>query len=628
VFTAVYLLGIVLVSSRFVIERFLIERMVRRSIGVTDPQWSDLVRECAERVNIRQNVSLLRSSEETMPMALGIRHAMILIPAIADTWSEDRRQAVLLHEMSHLVRHDVLTQMFAAAACAFYWIHPGMWWIARRLRIERELACDDRVLSVGTNAGDYADHLLELAYALRSGRSVALAVSMSGAQQLEGRLRALLDATRNRAIPALRSRLAGIAILIVLLVPLAAARISSHQATGKAEPGRLQLTRYSQAAATPVPAVDVPGTWEIRTEDQSGIVHVRLREGDGSYSSNIDLNQVAGIPAGLTKAEGPVQFNVQRDAGTFAVEGIIRSGVGAGTYTFTPSPAFADDLARRGLERPTPGEQRLLARADIGFAFFDELSKQGYSRPAHLTDLVRAAQRGVSLAYLRDMGRWGYHFGNLDALIELRGRGVSPEFIQELASEGLKNLSRDDLLRLRGSGVDGDFIGRFRSLGYSNLSLDSLIQLRQHGVDPEYVQGLAELGYQKLSLDTLFQLRNHGVDPEYVSGLRSLGYDQLSLDKLIELRNHGVDPEYTRDLGALGYPHLALDALIELRNHGVDPEYVRELQNLGYTGLKLEDFVRMRNAGVSPDQIRNANTRAGKTLSVDDLVAWAARGWR
>jgi hypothetical protein len=70
------------------------------------------------------------------------------------------------------------------------------------------------VLSAGTNARDYAGHLLELAYAVRSGRRPALAVSMAGSGQLEGRMLALLDAARNRAVPALRSHLIGICVLL------------------------------------------------------------------------------------------------------------------------------------------------------------------------------------------------------------------------------------------------------------------------------------------------------------------------------------------------------------------------------------------------------------------------------
>src|SRR5262249_4782289 len=158
--------------------------------------------------------------------------------------------------------------------------------------------------------------------------------------------------------------------------------------------------------------------------------------------------------------------------------------IGAGTYSFTPSATFPEEMVKRGLERPSPAEQHVLARADIGFAFLDELASQRYEYPKQLVELVRAARHGVSLSYLRDMGRLGYRLGRLENLIELRNHGVDPQYIRELAAKGLSGLSTDDLLRARGSGVDPEYIGELSALGYPHLSLDALIRLRQHGVDP------------------------------------------------------------------------------------------------------------------------------------------------
>src|SRR5262249_43416718 len=222
-----------------------------------------------------QSVRLLRGRDETMPMALGIRHATIVIPAVGDTWTKDRRRAVLLHEMAHLVRNDCLTQMLCAVTCALYWMHPGVWWIARRLRVERELASDDRVLSTGTNAREYAGHLLELAYTLRSGCPPVLAVCMARWGRLEQRMRALLDGARNRTAPALRGHLLGLTILLALLIPVAAATISVRRG------GISQLTQKPIAGqvlksvqeSVPVPDPDIPGTWEIRPANRPGFVH-------------------------------------------------------------------------------------------------------------------------------------------------------------------------------------------------------------------------------------------------------------------------------------------------------------------------------------------------------------------
>ena len=103
--------------------------------------------------------------------------------------------------MAHVARRDCLTQMLASVACAVYWCHPAVWWIASRLRIERELACDDRVIAAGTDARDYAGHLLEIAYAFGRRRAPALVVSMARPRQLEGRMLAALDDDRNRTSP-------------------------------------------------------------------------------------------------------------------------------------------------------------------------------------------------------------------------------------------------------------------------------------------------------------------------------------------------------------------------------------------------------------------------------------------
>jgi beta-lactamase regulating signal transducer with metallopeptidase domain len=597
----VYAAGLLLLAIRFIVDRARTQRLVRKATRVTDPEWMRLAWDCAAQIGIRRNVRILRDSGNTMPMAVGIWHGTVVIPAEADTWTEERRRAVLLHEIAHVARRDCLTQTLAAIASTLYWIHPGIWWVAHRLRIEREFACDDRVLASGTNARDYAGHLLELAHGLTSNRLPA-AVSMAGSGRLEKRLLALLDIARNRRIPRLGSYMTGGAILLAVIVPLAVVTIAGRTmpVTSSAAFG---IQRLSRPMSFSIPSVDAPGTWEVHPADRPDTIQVEFREGNGSYGTTIALSDViasvVGLPAGFPNVDGPLKFSFSVEAGTFNADGVMRGRVGAGTYMFTPDPQFAEALAKRGFEQPTGGEQRLLARANIGLHFLDELAADGYARPARLADLLRAASRGVSLRYIRGMANAGYRLGTLDALIDMRASGISPEFIQELSNAGLTKLSADDLRRARTSGIDGS-----------------------------YVQDLVALGYSRLSLDALVELRHHGVDPEYIRQLQTLGYDKLSLDRLTELRSHGVDAEYARGLASLGYAKLSFDVLIQLRSHGIDADYVRSLQDLGYTRLPIDDFVRMRAHGVSADQVSRANARAGTRLSVDDLIELAAHGWR
>ena len=176
----------------------------------------------------------------------------------------------------------------------------------------------------------------------------------------------------------------------------------------------------------PVPGSAVAGTWEIRATQASAVVNLRLSESaNSSHGSTVALDRFQGLAPSLLSSGGPATFSLRRAAGTFAFEGMFRSGAGAGTYTFVPSASFPAELVARGFARPTAAEQYLLAREDVAFAFIDELAAQHYARP-DLHQLVNAAQHGVELGYLREMGSLGYRFAQLDELIRLRDHGVSP----------------------------------------------------------------------------------------------------------------------------------------------------------------------------------------------------------
>ena len=98
-----------------------------------------------------------------------------------------------------------------------------------------------------------------------------------------------------------------------------------------------------------------------------------------------------------------------------------------------------------------------MARHDIGYAFVDELNKQGYAKP-QTSELVRAGQHGVQHTYLREMGALGYRLGSLEPLIELRDHGVTPAYVRELADQGYKGLPADELRRARDHGITPEYV--------------------------------------------------------------------------------------------------------------------------------------------------------------------------
>jgi bla regulator protein BlaR1 len=231
VFVAIYVLGVLLLLGRLAVQQSQARRIAREATVITDADWTSLLDDCVARIGVVRRVILRRSREQLMPMTMGMLKPSVVVPADADAWDEDRRRAVLLHELAHISRHDCLTQMLSAMACALYWVHPGTWYVARRLRIEREVACDDRVLVAGAHARDYAGHLLELAYTWSGRRAPALAVGMAGSRKLEGRMRAVLDPQRNRTTPTRRLWLAGAGLTAAVLLAIAGVRMTTTTAS-------------------------------------------------------------------------------------------------------------------------------------------------------------------------------------------------------------------------------------------------------------------------------------------------------------------------------------------------------------------------------------------------------------
>jgi beta-lactamase regulating signal transducer with metallopeptidase domain len=640
----VYLAGVVLLVARLVTDHIRARRLVARATALDASEWSTLAAECRDELGIDWPVRVLRTDDGAMPMAVGLRRPVVLLPEVSDEWTAERRRAVMLHELAHVARHDCLTQALASLAVAVYWIHPGIWWAARRLQLEREFACDDLVLAAGAPAREYAGHLLDIAYSLRAHRAPALAVTMARTSQLEGRLLALLDAARHRAGLGRPARLLAVIATLAVVLPLAAVstsvRVSARtlpvfESVGGTEFETVDVdtaaapagTHHAVLQASATDASSLAGTWELQAGRTAGEVYLELRQGHSSSGHSIPLSSLEGLSRAQLDRAGSVVFALRRDAGTFNFTGSLRDGVGAGTYTFTPSATFAAELARRGVDQPTAQEQHELATHDVGLALVDELRTQGYPTPK-VADLVRAGHHGVTADYVKAMGGLGYSVGTMDALVRLRDHGVTPDYVRGLTAAGLPKLPAEALVNARDHGVTPDFIQALASFGYTSLGIDALVNARDHGITPDFVQALRSHGYSTLTLDQLVKARDHGVSADYVTGMSTLGYSALPIEGLVNARDHGVSVEYVKSMAALGYTRLPIETLVNLRDHGVTADYVSGLKALGYDALPTSELVMLRDHGVTPERAKRANDRAGTRLPPEMLRSLADGGMR
>jgi beta-lactamase regulating signal transducer with metallopeptidase domain/HEAT repeat protein len=213
-----------------------VRRIVKEASPLEGHAWLAPLWEVSDRLGLEEAPRLLRSDEAKMPFACGMLNPTIVLPAECESWTTERRQAVLLHELAHVRRHDLVGHTLARLVCAVYWFHPLAWTAAKQLRSESERACDDMALSCGTRATDYAEHLLEIVTSVRGDATPAVALAMARRKEFEGRMLAILDPELPHSSPSRRQSAALIGSLAVIALSVGAVSPTARTASA-AQPG-------------------------------------------------------------------------------------------------------------------------------------------------------------------------------------------------------------------------------------------------------------------------------------------------------------------------------------------------------------------------------------------------------
>lgn len=210
-------------------DRMRLGRIRRDASALADGERHRRIHALIERAGLEDEVAVLESEAISVPLTAGVLRRDILLPASAREWDDELLDNVLLHELAHVRRHDVLTRLLARLVCAAQWFNPLSWVAARHMARESERACDDRVLRTGTRPSTYAQHLLEIVRGSRPEEQFSAAVAMARKNDFEGRILALLDpdAPREPLHGSVLVGTAAVVLAIVVLVSLPAAGTAS-----------------------------------------------------------------------------------------------------------------------------------------------------------------------------------------------------------------------------------------------------------------------------------------------------------------------------------------------------------------------------------------------------------------
>lgn len=161
---------------------------------VTDPAVLDRLAQLEERLSLRRPAALYINPQLSSPMLMGIFRPCIVLPAAAVP--EEDLDHILLHELTHYRRGDLLYKWLLQLTVCLHWFNPLVWVMSREVERACELACDEAVLEAlpPQERRAYGDTLLR---SLEAGgpckASVASVTLTEGAQRMKERLGAIMN---------------------------------------------------------------------------------------------------------------------------------------------------------------------------------------------------------------------------------------------------------------------------------------------------------------------------------------------------------------------------------------------------------------------------------------------------
>jgi beta-lactamase regulating signal transducer with metallopeptidase domain len=156
-------LGVMVCSLRPLLGWHMLWRLRRVGVSAAPDEVLAALRRMSERLGLRRAVHVLQSTLTRVPVMIGYVRPVILLPVgLVTSIPAAHLDAILAHELAHVRRHDFLINLLQTLVETIFFYHPAVWWLSRRIRVEREHCCDDLAVHVLGNRVEYGRALLAI----------------------------------------------------------------------------------------------------------------------------------------------------------------------------------------------------------------------------------------------------------------------------------------------------------------------------------------------------------------------------------------------------------------------------------------------------------------------------------
>ena len=217
---AVWLFGFLAVLVLWSARWRRISAAMRAAVPLCEGREVGTLRRIERMGGLMKPIEVLLSRSALEPGIFGISRPVLIWPeGISKRLEDAHLEAILAHEVWHVRRRDNLAAAMHMMVEAVFWFHPLVWWLGARLLEERERACDEEVVELGSDRQVYAESILKVCeFCL--GSPLPCVSGVTGAD-LKKRMVHIMSARRLHKLDFTRKLLLTTAALLAIAIPIA-----------------------------------------------------------------------------------------------------------------------------------------------------------------------------------------------------------------------------------------------------------------------------------------------------------------------------------------------------------------------------------------------------------------------
>ena len=156
----IWFMGSVISLLFIIVSKFRLDYKINASKKAINDNTLIIFNDCKKTLDIDNNIKIIEQDYIKSPAIIGLFNPKIILPSY--TLSDSSLRFVLLHELAHYKRKDMLINYLMISLSFIYWFNPFIFLLFKLIREDMEILNDDYVLKYVDNKKGYAVSLIEV----------------------------------------------------------------------------------------------------------------------------------------------------------------------------------------------------------------------------------------------------------------------------------------------------------------------------------------------------------------------------------------------------------------------------------------------------------------------------------